>query len=203
MWRATTVMAAVACAIGCGSSAPPAEEPEEDLTAMPPPPVPVEVRELCKKVRCRPNTPVRLVVPGGEVVEGLMMMSPYVIDDVVSVVPGETLYIEGDVEGDRFVGLRIVPRVADPARTVIVRFDQRPGGPGHMMLLTIEQETGRILRYKAGISPLGAEDVYATSTCPVRSGIAVFEMWPDPLVHLLLAEFRFLDEGDPDASGCY
>ncbi|MBW2276853.1 MAG: hypothetical protein JRF63_05130 [Deltaproteobacteria bacterium] len=201
--RRATMIVVVVCAIGCGSSAPPAREPSEDLTEMPPAPVSIEVRELCRKVRCRPNTPVRLAAPSGEVVEGMMMMSPYVIDDVVSVVPGETLYIEGEVEGDKLVRLRIVPRVVEQARTVTVRFDQRPGGPGHMMLLTIKQETGRVMRYKAGISPLGSEDVYATSTCPVQTGIPVMEMWPEPIVHLLLAEFRFLDDDDPDASGCY
>lgn len=203
MWRATLATVTAICWLGCGSPAPEPAEPSEDLTRMPPPPVPVEVRELCLKVRCRPNTEVRLVTPGGEVVDGMVMMSPYVIDDVVSVVPGETLYVEGDVELDRLVRLRVVPAIKAPARTVTVRLAQERGGPGHMMLLTVKQETGRIMRYKAGIAILGTQDVYATSTCPVHSGVAVMEMWPDPIVHALLSEFRLLDPGDPDASGCY
>lgn len=203
MWRAILVTVTATCALGCGSRAPETAEPGEDLTRMPPPPVPIEVRELCRKVACRPSTQVRLVIPGGEVVDGTVMMSPYVVDDVLSVVPGETLYVEGDVEADRLVRLRVVPAIAAPERTVTVRFSQEPGGPGHMMLLTVKQETGRIMRYRAGIAILGTEDVYDTSTCPVHSGVPVMEMWPDPIVHVLLGEFRLLDPGDPDASGCY
>jgi len=34
-----------------------------------------------------------------------------------------------------------------------------------------------------------------TSSCPVRGGAASFEMWPQPIISLMLKELRFVAEG--------
>ncbi len=46
------------------------------------------------------------------------------------------------------------------------------------------------------MQPLESREFFATSSCPVPAGMGSFEIWGEPLVQLLLEEFRFIDASD-------
>ncbi|WP_339132681.1 MAG: hypothetical protein WGN25_10805 [Candidatus Electrothrix sp. GW3-4] len=64
------------------------------------------------------------------------------------------------------------------------------------MLLNVHNPFSRDLRYHLAITPLGKEDLYKTSSCPVPARKQAFEHWPYPLFQVAVADMHFLKQGD-------
>lgn len=155
--------------------------------------------EVCAEVECRPATTVILALGNGEMGRVNVATRPYVFDGVVSIVAGETIYVEAIPHGSTLADLRFVPTVANPERTVTLKFEQRLGIG---MVLTVTNPFSEPLKYSAGIHRPGYDEFHRTSICPVWPGVRASEHWPEPLVQLLLFDFRFIDEHDQDAMVC-
>lgn len=155
--------------------------------------------EVCAEVECRPATTVILALGTGEMVRFHVSTRPYVIDGVVSVIAGETIYVEAVPHGSTLAELRFVPAIANPDRTVTLKFEQ---SLGIGMVLTVTNPFSEPLKYSAGIHRPGYDEFHRTSICPVMPGVRTWEHWPEPLVQLLLFDFRFIDANDQEAMVC-
>lgn len=151
-------------------------------------------------IACRPAGLIRMDTREGPVELG-WMGGPYVDEQgSLSVLVGETLSIQLDN-----VGGILVPRVvddadADPETTIAISFKQGQI-PGRRldMLMVIDNPFDELLVYKAGmVSPGNFEEVHKTSTCPVGPHISTSEHWQDPILELLLFDFRLepMPEGE-------
>jgi hypothetical protein len=118
-------------------------------------------------------------------------LSPYL--------PGETLFVEGDVEGDKLVNLRAVPKIIDPTRTLKFEFSR----PGELTMLKMTNGFPQVVKLHADMRIPGHEQWRHTSTCPMGpDGWTSFESWPHPISGLTLKDFRLLGADIEKAGAC-
>jgi hypothetical protein len=163
-----------------------------------------EVAEVCKAVLCRPVAPVRLSLPEGDVFEMTPPVPmPIVTGGVVTVLPGETVIVEGRVESDQIVDLEAVPQLEHPERSLVFHLRQEPRiGDGTGMLLKVESGFPGVVKYRLGMMRLDSARLLKTSSCPLRSGTPVFEHWPYPIFQLAASGFVRVDAESEAARVC-
>lgn len=172
---ARTLLSAFLVAAGCAQSgtAPMSAEPG-----------------VCSRVLCRPPQTVRIVTGPGTVDETVIGLPlPYIVDGLVLLFPGEKLFIEANVEGDRLVNLTAVKAVREPARTFVLEMRQNSNGD---TIFTATNPFPRRVKYHLRMVDGGS--LRETSSCPVReNGGFAIEHWPHPIFQLVLTEPRFVD----------
>lgn len=160
---------------------------------------------LCRSVPCRPAKKIKLRVEEGQVLKTKAPRTPYVHEGAVQIIPGETLYIEAEIDGDRLINLRRVKRPQRPKVTLELRLQQPGKARADLgMMLTIGNPFKRALRYKASFLPAGADDPASatpkpTSTCPIAPRMKSHESWPHPILRLYLSDFILVDTEGPCA----
>lgn len=158
-----------------------------------------EFKRLCatKLEGCRGPHTVRLLKEDGAVHEiSFEIGVPVVQGNLVTIFPGETIYLEADLEGDRVVRLRAVSEMVNPDRTMTFSFSQSEGETD--MLFKASNPFPRPLKYRMGMERLDRDGLLSTSSCPIVAGGSAYEFWPHPIFQLVLTDFRLLDE---DGSG--
>jgi len=178
---------AVALMIGCGHEPPP---PPPTPPAAPLPP-PRNLEEACARWKCRAPSRVELATPKGRLVvtEGRTVYSD---GEVARILAGESFAITGDVQGDRLVNLRVAGDNAEKD-VLLLKFEQRPLGNEPAMILTVTNRFPRNVKYRASMQTPERKGFYKTSSCPVMAGRQTFEMWPHPIISLMLREVHFID----------
>lgn len=161
-----------------------------------------ELAELCKTVLCREPGTFRLTLDDGRQLETRFdAPRPIVIGgERVTIYPGEMIFIEADVSGDRLVNLRAVEAIADPARTIELKMWRKEGEP--YTYLAVTNPFPRILKFHFLMMLPTGDDLHETSSCPVvGNGGSAYESWPHAILQLVLIEPRLLDE-DAENLGC-
>jgi hypothetical protein len=163
-----------------------------------------ELAEVCAKVLCREVAPIRLALPDGEKFEMTPALStPIVAGDWITVYPNETVNVEARLAEGRLVELVAVREVRDPARTLAFDLKQDPKlGDGTHMMLQVKSPFPGVLKYRLGMMLPSGDEIRKTSSCPLRSGIPVFEHWPHPIFQLVAADFRAVDPESEAARTC-
>lgn len=158
------------------------------------PQVPLEGACRTSLEGCRHDVAVKLRREKGEPYEQTFaLMPPSVQNGLLVLLPGESVHVAGKRRGDRLADLRLVEEGAEHA--IEVKFEQQTDGTG--MLLTVKNPFDQPLRFRAGVQWLdGPERLMATSICPVQPGLMSFEMWPQPIFQIALADFELLGEKD-------
>lgn len=131
--------------------------------------------------------------------------TPIVQPGHLSIFPGQTLYLEADLDGDQLTNFKLVPSVVHPEKTLTLNFTQESGGAaGNMMMFKISNPFDRPMKYRAGLMHLDPADsrLFQTSACPVVARGSGFETWPEPLFQLVFADMRLVDPKSPEASMC-
>jgi hypothetical protein len=177
---------AAALLTSCGHEPPPPPAP-------PPLPEPRSLDEACARWKCRPEGRVRLQTPKGTLVvtEGRTVYSD---GKLVRILAGEQLAITGGVQGDALVNLRVVDSPGD-RDVILLKFEQSQLKAGPAMTLKVENHFARTLKYRASMEVPERKGFGKTSSCPVVGGRASYEMWPHPIISLLLKELHFIDAG--------
>jgi hypothetical protein len=154
----------------------------------------------CDVVLCRKPGTIPMQLENGEPspIE-ISEPEPFVIDDVVTVLPGDTLFIEADMEGGHLKNLRAVPEVRDPARTLTLEFSK----PGEMTMLKITNGFPQVVKLHALMRIPGHDGWHKTSTCPIGpDGFFDMESWPHQISGLMLQDFRLLGSAIEKAGPC-
>jgi hypothetical protein len=148
----------------------------------------------CAVVFCRQAGPVRLTGDDGKAIETrIRAPNPIVREDRVTVLAGETVYIEAAMRDGRLVDLAAVAANGHPERTLVIALSQEPGRPD--MMLQITNPFPQPVKYHALMVRPGTDGLYETSSCPVMGdGRGAFEMWPNAIYQLVLFDFRLLDK---------
>ena len=142
----------------------------------------------------RPAKTVELVRDDGKTTVTIDFPArPGVVEDLVNLIPGETVYLEAQVKGDQLVGLKPVEKVAHPEHTLELDFKQERSMNPPAMILKVKNPFKRDLVYEAGIQPEGRQDFFKTSTVPVPAGLQSYESWPHAITRVLLRDFRLQD----------
>lgn len=194
-------LAAMVCGAVC------AEASTKAASAASKPAKPITARQACKDphIQCLDKPiAISLHMPDGTTfTQTLPAPNPLVQYDHVYLFPGQTLYIEAEVDGDKLVNLRMVPANAHPEKTLVLTFEQRETQGQYGMFLDIHNPFMLWLKYHAAVvdadTALGM--LKQTSTCPVIPGSNASENWPHPIFQLVLSDFHFLAQDDAKAKG--
>jgi len=157
---------------------------------------PTSMDELCKQITCRGETPVVLTIDVDKQWKGTFPASPFVINgSTVNLVPGETIYLTGTENSGKLTDLKasLDKPEAEPAIGISFR-QETEEGKHKAMILEISNPYDHPLKFSAGIMPLGDKNLYKTSSCPILPNLNNHENWPDPILRLVLNDFRLLDE---------
>jgi len=159
---------------------------------------PEELEKACLKMACRRDVHVELQRDDGSVFKKTYALLPPAVQPFgVSVIAGQTVHIEAEVEGDRLTKLTAVDKIAAPAKTITASLEQVDGKG---MMLVVTNPFSKTLKFNMGMMSLGSERLLKTSSCPIVPGGKIYEMWPSPIFQIVLANARLLE---PDANpGC-
>jgi len=110
----------------------------------------------------------------------------------LSILPGETIHLELDADGNSLTPRRTVTDPRTPERTVTFRFsqDKKLG-----MVLTVDNPFSKAVKYDLFMLLLDdlEQKPRPTSSCPVLPHLQVYEQWPDVIFTLIAANFRFVE----------
>jgi hypothetical protein len=67
------------------------------------------------------------------------------------------------------------------------------------MMLSLHNPFNRPLKFNMGIMPMGSDDLYKTSSCPIIAGGGSYEMWPYPIFQVVLGDGRLMNPDDSTA----
>lgn len=112
---------------------------------------------------------------------------------VVTILPGETVYMSGDFVGGKLI-LPVVGFERPEGEHLAFTFEQQEGEPS--MMLSVKNTYDQRIKYRALMMGPESEDLYKTSSCPVIAGGGAYEMWPHPIFQLMILEARTMDESD-------
>ena len=149
--------------------------------------------DICQQVACRAPTTVRLWTEDGAVLEGVLPPGPYVLDDVINVLAGESLKVETAPSESGFLTLRYAGTDGDPDRTLTVSLEQMVSDSGNEMIFSIENPLQLPVKFRLAANPPGSPDLIYTRTCPVAPGDWSFEKWPGPIAQLVVFDVQVLE----------
>jgi hypothetical protein len=155
---------------------------------------PKELLDYCKTVECRKGTHFKLKIKGGSYYEysGFIDL-PAIQPDILTIYPGEELYIEAEIDGDKLVNLKQVPTNVNPEKTISMKLWQEPSiRDGTEMMLSVTNPFKGYLRYEVGMMTLDSSNLKYTSSCPVMPGKISYEHWPFPIFQLAFANMRLI-----------
>jgi hypothetical protein len=163
-----------------------------------------DVEALCKKVLCRPPARLTLKLPDGESFEMFPASpTPIVSGGLVSVLPGEAVYVEARAEAGRLVGLTAVPTNTHPEKTLVFHLQQAADiGDGTGMTLEVASPFAEVLKYRLGMMLPRKNELVKTSACPLHRGRTTIEHWPHPIYQIVATDFRVVAPESEAAETC-
>lgn len=148
-------------------------------------------QKMCEKTICQHNLRVVLKQKDGSTYDHAFEVFPGTVQGPsITVVAGQTVYVEADEAGDALANLRAVTAVSHPEKTLVIKLEQTPDGG---MLLTTTNPFKRMLKFDMGMMPLEKNELFKTSSCPVLGGKQTFEQWPYPLFQVVLGRAKFIE----------
>lgn len=179
---------------GCAATpaAPPAERAPSDA----------ELRAMfCPDGGCREGHMVRLRREDGSLYEqGPQLTYPPVqASGMVSIFPGEEFAFTGRIVDGELVERRLVTAADGEGPRIAVRFWQEKDG---QMMLWIKSTFDTPIKYSLGMIRLSEEQPEHTSSCPLRPGLPVYEIWPYPIYQLMLLSAKAVPADSSAASTC-
>ena len=112
----------------------------------------------------------------------------------ITIFPGEEIFIEVDVDGDRITNPRAVRKVQNPSMTLTLKFWQEAKKKdsflhGHKSL------NPRLVKFNLGMMLVTDERLLKTTSCPVPAKLKLSEHWPHPIFQLVVANIQLLTGG--------
>jgi hypothetical protein len=135
---------------------------------------------------------LNLPVDKGSVYEMDVPASPYVQkNSIVQIYPGETIYLEAE-ERDGNLLLTSVKKIEHPEKTITVTCIQNIKNKKHEgIMLKVDNPFKKDLVYTAMIFPMNANKWLHSNVLPVNAGLSSFELWPDVILTIGLANWKF------------
>lgn len=142
---------------------------------------------VCKRVACRPVTPVRLKLNNKEFFEMEFPKGPYVADGFINVLAGEEFLVEFDEADGALSNPHYVKTAGKPERTVSFRLEQTDEGT----VLQVKNPFRKNIIYDCLIQHYSEQRLRKTSIAPVQAALVSFEMWPYPVAQVVISNVRY------------
>jgi hypothetical protein len=157
-------------------------------------------QKMCATVGCQHDVHTQLKRKDGSTYEHNYPVYPPIVQPIgLTIVVGQTIYVEGDIIDGKLTNLVAVDKMRDPARTIVATFTQQDDIG---MILQTKNPFTQTIKFDMGIVPLDGDALVKTSSCPVMGTLQSFEMWPYPIVQVLLANGRVVASDDHGGMVC-
>lgn len=145
-----------------------------------------------KELKTRKSFNLTMAVDGERYYSAEIPETSYILpNNTVQLFPGETLYIEADVDGDSLVNLKCVSANKNPKKTLVISFTQICEEKMHKsMMLSVQNPFGRDLEYSAVICLLMYGKFVETDVWDVMAGTIGYETWPDLINSIVLDSWK-------------
>lgn len=150
------------------------------------------VSAYSKELKTRKAFNLTMAVDGERYYSAEIPKSSYVLpNNTVQLFPGETLYIEADVENDFLVNLKCVSANKNPEKTLVISFFQVSEEKKHeCMMLSVFNPFDRELEYSAIIGLLLYGKSVETDVWDIAAGTTGYETWPDLINTIALDNWK-------------
>lgn len=135
---------------------------------------------------------LKLPVDGKQYYEEEVASGPYFVKEkMLQIYPGETLFIEVELEKKEITSMKVVSENVNPDKTIEVEFTQSAkDGKSEFMMLSVSNPFKKDLEYKAMMYLVGEGQWMETNVLPVRAKISGVELWNDVIITLALSEWK-------------
>lgn len=115
----------------------------------------------------------------------------FVKDNVLQIYPGESLFIEAELNDNIIASMKVVKKNINPSKTIVVNFAQNVSDRENKgMMLQVSNPFNSNLNYDAMMYIVGKNRWIKTSIIPIKPKLKNFEMWNDPIITLVLNNWR-------------
>jgi len=142
---------------------------------------------VCQRVPCRSVTTVRVKLNSKEYSEMEFPSGPYVAEGVINVLVGEEILVEFDNSGEALSNPHYVKNAAKPERTISFHLEQSDEGT----VLQVKNPFSKSIIYDCLIQHYSEQRLRKTSILPVQAGLMSLEMWPYPVVQVVVSNVRY------------
>ena len=150
---------------------------------------------MCAETACQRNLRVILKKKDGTLYDRTYEVFNAVVQGLgITVVAGQTVYVEADIENGRLINLKSVDTISASEKTLTAEFEQSEDGG---MTLKVSNPFDQTIKFDMVISPLDSEELYRTSSCPINK--SAYEMWPEPIFLVILGNGRV---AGPEETAC-
>jgi hypothetical protein len=194
------LLGALGCAVmlaACASSGKATQSRGADVGQKGPTKPSNEIRSICEreKLECRRNVRIVLRRKDGTTYDETFdwfLSSLQGVPAWVNVLPGETMHLELEADGNALTPRRMVAEPRTRERTITFGLSQ---DDKRETLLTVSNPFSKSVKYDLFMLVLEdrAERPRSTSSCLVPPRGAVHELWPDAIYTLMATNFRFVE----------
>ena len=119
--------------------------------------------------------------------------SPYFVKEkILQIYCGEKIFVECEIQGDSISKMKVVEKNVSPEKTIIIDFSQDAENRKEIRTdLNVRNPFDKSLRYDAIMLTPMSNKWRSTSIVPIYAKIESFEMWPHPIISLVLENWRF------------
>ena len=94
----------------------------------------------------------------------------------ISILPGAKVFTVAKVNSDGNIELTKIDKMVNSEVTLTFSFSEMKGG----MMLVVKNPLDKTIKYHLNMIDSKGK-VHNTSSCPVESGLSVYESWPHPI----------------------
>lgn len=159
------------------------------------PAAPLSLEEVCKQTLCRkPDFKLYIDATHQYENEPETPLPVLLENEFVTVYPGETIFIEASIVNGSVKLEQAVSSNKHPERTLVFKFAQMKKQKD--MMLEVENPFTDDIKFKMEFMRIDSGKLFATSSCPVRGKLKLFEHWPYPIYQLLISQAKVLTASD-------
>lgn len=149
-------------------------------------------KAFCETHACRRNLDVAVRREDGTIFhERQPLAQPPVQDRMLTVYPGETITAFAEMADNRLVRWHEATGEPPPGWTrVTVHLEQVDDDDDVGMMATIQNDGPMHLKFTLKIARIDQDGIEYTSSCPVGPGGGSYELWPEPLLMLIVGDVR-------------
>ncbi|EGN75429.1 hypothetical protein A28LD_1042 [Idiomarina sp. A28L] len=161
---------------------------------QPQPPIvvkPLTLEQYCETNTCREDIDILVATAEGEYTLTQLQYWPVVYQGDITVLPGERLYIEADIDDENNITeLRAVEENEHPERTFELFFAQIRGSYG--MFFSVRNPLESPVHFDFELTDVNGRE-FRVGSCPVRSNRSFLERWAEPAMQITLSNPRILE----------
>ena len=158
-------------------------------------------QEICPQNDCRKASTVELrTKEGKKFIKSFEFAPPILQDGLITVLAGETVFIEAARLGEQLGDLHVVPKNLHPEKTIVLKLEQMENRVA--MMFTLFNPFPALLKFEIGIQTLDRQAPIKVKSCPVPAGKEGYEGWEEPVFQVFLRNGRFLPKDTREVEGC-